>query len=236
MCVSIENRAQKFTQKSIKNEKLREYTNILLEDSINIRANLLHMSAVMALIESKKNDGILEEFNNSIVEFAEARLGIGRAQAYSMVNVGKTFLDSDGKPLIIERGGKWNNTQLMALLPMAGSGEAKRDAVETRMAVNNLIDRGLIKPSMKVADIKEVIKEQRPDAKRLEKKKEEKEHIKKEKRKAEKKIKGELTAKVEFYIIDGKLQMAYNGQVETFNDNLVNVIVDMFHQCVNYKM
>ena len=131
MCITLDNRSAKFTKNAIKNDELRSFANMLAEDAMNIRANLLHMSAIMATIAARRDSGILEEFDNSIVTFAENRLGIKKSQVYSMVQVGATFLDSAGKSILPEKGGKWNNTQFMALLPMAGTGKNKKSPEDT---------------------------------------------------------------------------------------------------------
>lgn len=246
MCISIENKSTKFTRANIKNDELRAYANILVQDAMNIRANLLHMSAIMASIDSRRDTGILNEFDNSIVKFAEDRLGIKKSQVYSMVNVGRTFLDDDGKSLLPEKGGKWNNTQFMALLPMSGTGKNKRSEIETLAACTELVDKGIIKPSMTVAEIKEIVRTNRPDAEKLA----EKAAKRAEKKNAETKsdvtetetedivrINGTLVGKIEIYQIDEKLHAVINGtEPEIIDDTFINGIVDMLHRTINYKM
>ena len=78
MCNNLENTTRKFNVTAIRNPELRRYANELASDAMNIRANLLHMSAIMAAIAASKDSGsdILAEFNDSIAEFAEQKLGI----------------------------------------------------------------------------------------------------------------------------------------------------------------
>ena len=126
MCITLDNRSTKFAKNAIKNDELRSFANMLAQDAMNIRANLLHMSAIMATIASKRDTGILDEFEGSIAKFGEERLGLKKSQIHNMVKVGATFLDGNGKSLLTEKGGKWNNTQFMALLPMAGTGKNRK--------------------------------------------------------------------------------------------------------------
>lgn len=240
MCITLDNRSAKFNKTAIKNDELRSFANMLAEDAMNIRANLLHMSAIMATIASKRDSGILEEFDNSIVTFAENRLGIKKSQVYSMVQVGATFLDASGKTLLTENGGKWNNTQFMALLPMSGTGKEKKSPEETLEACEKLVADGKIKPSMTVAEIKEVVKENRPDAKKLEIRKAKAEAKKKEKEEAEEKanakIHGTLIGKIEFFQFDdGSINAALNGEVVAFNESNIQKIVETLTKCANFK-
>lgn len=244
MCISIENKSTKFTKTNIKNDELRGYANILVQDAMNIRANLLHMSAVMASIDSKRDTGILGEFDDSIVKFAEEKLGIKKSQVYSMVNVGRVFLDKDGNSLLPEKGGKWNNTQFMALLPMAGTGKNKRSESETLDACKELVKEGIIKPSMTVAELKDIVKRHRPDAIQLAEK-----ALKREEKKAAETetesatetenntlINGTLVGKVEIYQIDEKLHVAINGtEPESIDDTFIEGVVDLLRRTVNYQ-
>lgn len=245
MCIAIENRNNAFTKAAIKNDELRGYANTLAEDAMNIRANLLHMSAIMALIASKRDTGILAEFDNSIVTFAEQRLGIKKSQTYSMVQVGATFLDADGHSLLTERGGKWNNTQFMALLPMAGTGKNKRTPEETLEACKKLVTDKKIKPSMTVADIKAVVDEERPDAKARK--------IAAEKRKAKANAKATVAENINneekhdtvqgikigevsiWQLSDGNIRVLFNGEEKPFNDSNIEALAETLKKATNYK-
>ena len=245
MCITIDNRSTKFNKTAIKNDELRSFANALAQDAMNIRANLLHMSAIMATIAAKRDTGILEEFDNSIVTFAESRLGIKKSQVYSMVQVGCTFLDANGKSLLLEKGGKWSNTQFMALLPMAGTGKAKKSPEETLRACIELVDAGKIKPSMTVTEIKEVVKSERPDAARLAKTAEKRKAKADAKAKAEQEIaetekqdtiNGTKIANIAIYQIgDGEIHVCFDGDEKTFNDANIDSIVALLKQAVNYK-
>lgn len=249
MCITLENRSAKFNKTAIKNDELRSFANMLAQDAMNIRANLLHMSAIMATIAARREDGILAEFDDSIVTFAQERLGIKKSQVYSMVQVGTTFLDNSGKSLLPEKGGKWSNTQLMALLPMGGAGKNKLTPSETLDACKELVADGKISPDMTVADIKEVVKNERPDAKAVAEK------AKARKAKADAKTKVEETIKdskvedskptikgtkigsLEFWqTADGKIHVIINGQEADYDTNFVNGVVEMLHQGVTFHM
>lgn len=237
MCMSIENRSTKFNATSIKNEELRKYANELAQDAMNIRANLLHMSAIMASIASKRDTGILDEFDGSIATFAETRLGIKKSQAYSMVEVGVTFLDEKGNSKLPQSGGKWNNTQLMALLPMGGTGKNKKGATETLQACKKLVADKKIKPSMTVAEIKMVVREERPDAKKLDEKQAKAEKKQEEKAKAEKKsiaIQGKKLMSIEFYEVEGKTHILFDGKEMNFTDKNILEIINQMKQATNY--
>ena len=242
MCITLDNRSNKFNKSAIKNDELRSFANMLAEDAMNIRANLLHMSAIMATIAARRDSGILEEFDNSIVTFAEQRLGIKKSQVYSMVQVGSTFLDENGKSVLTEKGGKWNNTQFMALLPMAGTGKNKKAPEDVLAACEKLVEDGKIKPSMTVAAIKEVVKVERPDAKRLAA------NAEKRKAKAEEKAKAEVIeekhdtlmgtkiAEISIWQLeDGSLHVCFDGTEKDFTIDNINTIVDTLKQAANFK-
>ena len=247
MCITLDNRSSKFNKASIKNDELRSFANMLAEDAMNIRANLLHMSAIMATIASKRDSGILEEFDNSIVTFAENRLGIKKSQVYSMVQVGATFLDANGKSLLPEKGGKWSNTQFMALLPMAGTGKNKKTPEETIEACCELMVLGKLKPSMTVAEIKELVKVERPDAKRIAEQAEKRQAKKDAKEKAEKAINEENTEKHDtikgtkiaeisvWQLGDGSIHVCFDGDEKEFTNENISAIVNMLTQATNFK-
>lgn len=235
--MSIENRSAKFNANAIKNVELREYANALTQDAVNIRANLLHMSAIMATIAAKRDTGILDEFDGSIATFAESRLGIKKSQAYSMVEVGATFLDEKGNSKLPQSGGKWSNTQLMALLPMGGTGKNKKGADETLKACKKLVTDKKIKPSMTVAEIKMVVREERPDAKKLDEKQAKAEKKQEEKDKAEKKsvvLQGKKIMAIEFYEIEGNVHILFDGKEMKFTDENIIDIMRQMKQATNY--
>lgn len=253
MCISIENRGGQFTKANIKNDELRAYANALAEDAMNIRANLLHMSAIMAAIAAKAEaqkkadeETLLSQFGDSIVTFGEERLGLKKSQIYSMVNVGTTFLDSEGVPLLAQRGGKWSNTQLMAMLPLAGTGKAKKSPADTLKAAQTLVKSGDLKPSLTVAEIKKVVAEHRPDAAEKAAKAEKKAKADAEKsEQAEKvaeelgttvapKVKGERKGTIEMWEIDGKMHVFFNGEELSFNESNIEALVTAMRKAVNY--
>lgn len=247
MCITLDNRSAKFNKTAIKNDELRSFANMLAEDAMNIRANLLHMSAIMATIAARRDSGILEEFDNSIVTFAENRLGIKKSQVYSMVQVGATFLDSNGKSILTEKGGKWNNTQFMALLPMAGTGKNKKSPEDTLKACEELVKDGKIKPSMTVAAIKEVVKVERPDAKRLVEQAEKRQAKKEAKEKAENAINEETTEKHDtikgtkiaeisvWQLSDGSIHVCFDSEEKDFTNENISAIVNLLTQAKNFK-
>lgn len=236
MCVSLDNRSTKFTATMIKNDELREYANVLVEDSMNIRANLLHMSAVMATIASKRDTGILEEFDGSIANFAEQRLGIKHAQTYAMIEVGATFLDDKGVVKLQQVGGRWSNTQLMALLPMGGKAK-DRTAKTTLEACKKLISEKKIRPSMTVAEIKEVVRVERPDAKPTdedEKKSSSKGETTKKVSKKNPVKTGEKIMTVELLKLEDGIHVTFNGKEMKFDDANIDEIVKQLKQAKNY--
>ena len=247
MCITLDNRSAKFNKTAIKNDELRSYANMLADDAMNIRANLLHMSAIMATIAAKRDSGILEEFDNSIAKFAENRLGIKKSQAHAMVQVGATFLDEYGKSRLPEKGGKWSNTQFMALLPMAGIGKNKKSPEETLEACAELIVMGKIKPSMTVAEIKEVVKVERPDAKRLAEQAEKRQAKKDAKEKAENAISEDSTEKHDvikgtkiaeitiWQLKDGSIHVCFDGEEKQFTQENIAAIVGTLVQATNYQ-
>lgn len=247
MCITIDNRSNKFSKTAIKNDELRSFANMLAEDAMNIRANLLHMSAIMATIAARRDSGILAEFDNSVVTFAENRLGLKKSQVYSMIQVGATFLDSAGKSVLPEKGGKWNNTQFMALLPMAGTGKNKKSPEDTLKACAELVSAGKIKPSMTVAQIKEVVKVERPDAKRLAEQAEKRQAKKDAKEKAENAINEKTTEKHDtikgtkiaeisvWQLSDGSIHVCFDGEERQFTNENISAIVNMLTQATNFK-
>lgn len=245
MCTAIENRSANFTVASIKNDALRKYANILAADAMNIRQNLLHMSAIMASIAAKRDEGILEEFDNSIVTFGEKRLGLKKSQVYNMVAVGATFLDENGNSRLTERGAKWTSTQFIALLPMAGTGKNKRNAEDTLEACKKLVTDKKIKPSMTVTEIKAVVDAERPDAarraaaaekrnKRQESKKVVEENINTNKGKDENAR--TLIGSIEFYQdSDGNIYVAINGEFKEFDVKNVDNVTKLMRGAANFK-
>ena len=236
MCITLDNRSTKFAKNSIKNDELRSFANMLAQDAMNIRANLLHMSAIMATIASKKDDGILDEFDGSIAKFGEERLGLKKSQVYNMIQVGATFLDSEGNSLLPQKGGKWSNTQFMALLPMGGK---KKNADDTRRACTQLIEDGKIKPSMTVAEIKEVVAVERPDAKEKEAKKKKREEKKQQeetaKKNVEEKINGKMIMNIEIWQRQNNtMYVKFNGERYTFDDKNIDEIVSLLKNATNY--
>lgn len=246
MCITLDNRSAKFTKNAIKNDELRSFANMLAEDAMNIRANLLHMSAIMATIANKRDTGILAEFDDSIVTFAESRLGIKKSQVYSMVQVGATFLDSNGTSLLTQKGGKWSNTQFMALLPMAGTGKTKKSPEDTLTACEELVKSGKIKPSMTVNEIKEVVKTERPDAKRVTESAVKRQAKKDAKEKAEQAIaqneekhdtiKGTKIADISVWQLkDGSIHVCFDGEEKTFGNDNITQIVNLLVQAANFQ-
>lgn len=242
MCTAIENRSANFTAASIKNDALREYANILADDAMNIRQNLLHMSAIMAAIAARRDEGILNEFDNSIVTFGEKRLGLKKSQVYNMVAVGATFLDEKGNSRLTERGAKWTSTQFIALLPMAGTGKNKRTAEDTLAACKKLVTDKKIKPSMTVAEIKAVVDAERPDAAKRAKAAEKRTKKQEAKEQAEETIKAKtetsknLIGSIEFYQdSNGNVFVAIDGEFREFDNKNVENVAKLMRAAENFK-
>ena len=241
MCIIAENKSALFTNKQIKNDELRGYANEILNNYFDMRAHALQVAAIMATIASRREDGILEEFDNSIVKFANDRLGLKKTQTYDLVSVGATFLKEDGTSKLAARNGsKWTSTQFIALLPMAGTGKDKKNADETLEACQKLVKDKKIHSAMSVADIKKVVAEERPDKAKREAAKAKREAKKQEKDQQEAqataKLHGNKIASIEFYQLeDGSIHVAFDGDVKDFNMNNIKEIEALLEKAVNYK-
>ena len=239
MCVAIENKSGKFNKTSIKDETLRNYANEIAEVVAVGRKARVQLCGIMA--EMAEQD-IYEQFGG-FAEFVEQRLGLKKSQAYDMVRVGRVFAidrNVNWKPILTAKGGEWTQTQLMALLPMGGSGKNRLDDVDTLYACQSLVDRGLVNPTMTVAEIKEVVKQERHDAKALEAAKAKREEKKAEQEKAEQeantKLYGTKIAEIQIWQLSGgEIYVTFDGDEKEFNFDNINEINNMLITARNFK-
>lgn len=236
MCISIENRKNQFTAANIKNKELRDYANEIAGVVADGRKARIKLCGILAEMASKD---IYSQFGGNFSQFVEERLGLKKSQAYDMVRVGAVFgitRDNDWKPALSAHGGEWTQTQLMCLLPMGGTSKTKLSPEETLANCEGLVKRGLIKPSMTVAELKEIVKEERPDKARLEenrKKREQlkatKEEIEREEEEKQAKLKGERIACIEVWKLSGgEIYVTFDGEEKQFtSENLSQMVQTM---------
>ena len=239
MCTSIENKSGNFNKLSIKDDRLRTYANEIAKVVADGRKARIQLCGIMAEMESQD---IYEQFGG-FVPFCEERLGIKKSQAYDMVNVGRVFdikRENNWQPSLTAKGGAWTQTQLMALLPMAGTGKNKLSASETLANCEELALLGEIAPTMTVKEIKDVVKENRPDAQAKADAKAKREQAKAEKEKAEQEvqasIKGTRIASIEFWQLSGgEIYVLFDGEERDFDADNMAQMADMFVKARNFK-
>lgn len=239
MCVAIENKSGKFNKVSIENETLRTYANeIAMVVSVGRKARI-QLCGIMA--EMTEQD-IYDQFGG-FAEFVEQRLGLKKSQAYDMVRVGRVFgikRNYNWKPALTAKGGEWTQTQLMALLPMGGTGKNRLDDTDTFYACQSLVDRGMVSPKMTVAEIKEVVKQERHDAKAIEAAKAKREEKKAEQEKAEQeanaKIHGNKIAEIQIWQLSGgEIYAIFDGEEKEFTFDNINEINNLLITARNFK-
>lgn len=247
MCIAIENKSGKFTKSVIKNDKLREYANEIADVVADGRKARIQLCGIMAEMAEQDIFEETEGFGN----FCENKLGIKKTQGYDMVRVGAVFAikrANGWKPALTAKGGAWNQTQLMALLPMGGTGKTKVSPEETLANCEALVERGWLKPSMTVSEIKELVATERPDRYRLEAQKQKRLEAKEAKEKAEAEaaekaeaeaavLKGNRLSKVEIWQLSGgEIYVTFNGEELTFNDANISEITANLLMARNYRI
>lgn len=239
MCISIENKSGNFNKLSIKDDRLRTYANEIAKVVANGRKARIQLCGIMAEMESQD---IYEQFGG-FVPFCEERLGIKKSQAYDMVSVGRVFgikRENNWSPSLTAKGGAWSQTQLMALLPMAGTGKNKLTETETLASCEELALLGTIAPTMTVKEIKDVVKENRPDAQAKADAKAKREQDKAEKEQAEQEvqaaIKGTRIASIEIWqLTDGEIYVMFDGEEKQFDGANLALISDWLTSARNYR-
>lgn len=239
MCTSIENKSGNFNRLSIKDDRLRTYANEIAKVVANGRKARIQLCGIMSEMESQD---IYEQFGG-FVPFCEERLGIKKSQAYDMVNVGRVFgikRENNWVPSLTAVGGAWTQTQLMALLPMAGTGRNKLSENEALASCEELALLGVIAPTMTVKEIKDVVKEHRPDAKAKAEAKAKREQAKAEKEQAEQvaqaAIKGTRIASIEIWQLSGgEIYVTFDGEEKRFDGANLSLITEWLTSARNYK-
>lgn len=243
MCISIENRKNQFTSANIKNKELRDYANEIASVVADGRKARIQLCGILAEMSQKD---IYGQFGGNFSQFVEERLGLKKSQAYDMVRVGAVFgitRDNDWKPALKAIGGEWTQTQLMCLLPMGGTSKSKLTPEETLENCKGLVSRGLIKPSMTVAELKQVVAEERPDKARLEENRakrkqleEKKAEIEKEEEEKKAALKGNRLACIEVWQLSGgEIYVTFDGEEKEFNRNNLVEIEKMITEARNYN-
>lgn len=243
MCMSVENRSSMFSAKSITNKELRDYANEITQVVSVGRAARVQLCGIMAEMAQKD---IFGQFGGEFGQFVEERLGLKKSQAYDMVRVGATFgikRENNWKPQLMANGGSWTQTQLMALLPMGAKAQGQKKPTtpqETLERCESLVQRKLIKPSMTVAEIKEVVKRERPDAKAIEDRKVKREQKKLEESKAKEqaaeKLHGKKLMDISIWQLEGgEIHVTFNGEELEYKEDNIAEIIGKLMAAKNYK-
>lgn len=130
------------TTPTLKNLELTNVTNRIMEIGNSIRANMFEVAKLLAKVEDEelfKDDG----FKNT-VEYGVSVLGFKKSQMYDLLKVGHTF---DTSTL---SNGEYNTTQLQTLAPLG------------KEIIDKLADEGVISPDMTVAEIKDIVRDNKP--------------------------------------------------------------------------
>lgn len=138
--------------------ELAEITATIYAYGLNMRESAKQIAVRVAYIRENA-DYLCNEFQGKtagerFTKYGESILGIKRAQLNAFAKVGKELLDANGVSIlpVAEGNGDYTMTQLQALLPLPVD-------VAKQLSYDEVI-----KPSMKVAEIKQVVAENRPDA------------------------------------------------------------------------
>lgn len=215
---------------SIKNmpATLKKYQREIVTIVNNGRKQRIQLAGVLA--EMAHNKDVKYGAFGNIDIFCSEYLGIKKSQMYAMIQVADMFgITREGKwvPALPNPNGDWSLTQLVTLLPMQGNNGTPQIGFDNCV---KLINEGKLDASMTVANIKDIVKEYRPDAKAIAAKKEkqekEKEHREGEKLKAEAKIVGTQIATIEVWVKDdGWRYVIVNGERYDLTDAIINDIV-----------
>ena len=130
------------TTPTLKNLELTNVTNRIMEIGNSIRANMFEVAKLLAKVEDEelfKDDG----FKNT-VEYGVSVLGFKKSQMYDLLKVGHTF----DTPTL--SNGEYNTTQLQTLAPLG------------KETIDKLADEGVITPDMTVAEIKDIVRDNKP--------------------------------------------------------------------------
>lgn len=130
----------------IANTKLRNYTQQIFKQGLNIKKSFARIAVILVKIDESKcyeQDG----FDN-VQDYANKVLGWKSANTYAMLKVGREYIDSKTYESVLPHGEQdYTTSQLQALLPLKSVDKA------LELAENNEIN-----PEMTVKAIKDVVK------------------------------------------------------------------------------
>lgn len=137
----------KAEQVELTNNKLRNYTEQIYKQGLNIRKAFAKVAVILVKIEDCKcyeQDGF-----ESVQDYALKVLGWKSATTYNMLRIGREYIDAKSLESVLphEEGNDYSNSQLQALLPLK--------SVDTAKA---LAEKEIISPDMTVKEIKDVVK------------------------------------------------------------------------------
>lgn len=134
-------------ENTIQNTKLRNFTEQIYKQGLNIKKSFARVAAILVKIDESKcyeQDGF-----TSVQDYAEKVLGWKQANTYAMLKVGRDYIDGKTYESVLPHadGNDYSTSQLQALLPLKSVDVAKE-----------LAESETITPNMTVKQIKDVVK------------------------------------------------------------------------------
>lgn len=134
-------------ENTIQNTKLRNFTEQIYKQGLNIKKSFARVAAILVKIDESKcyeQDGF-----TSVQDYAEKVLGWKQANTYAMLKVGRDYIDGKTYESVLPHaeGNDYSTSQLQALLPLKSVDVAKE-----------LAENEEITPNMTVKQIKDVVK------------------------------------------------------------------------------
>lgn len=138
----------KTNEVQITNNKLRNYTEQIFKQGLNIKKAFAKVATILVKIDDSKcfeQDGF-----ESVQDYALQVFGWKQATTYAMLRIGREYIDGKTLESVLphEVGNDYSNSQLQALLPLK--------SVDTAKA---LAEKNVINPEMTVKEIKKVVKD-----------------------------------------------------------------------------
>lgn len=138
----------KTNEVQITNNKLRNYTEQIFKQGLNIKKAFAKVATILVKIDDSKcfeQDGF-----ESVQDYALQVFGWKQATTYAMLRIGREYIDGKTLESVLphEAGNDYSNSQLQALLPLK--------SVDTAKA---LAEKNVINPEMTVKEIKKVVKD-----------------------------------------------------------------------------
>lgn len=138
----------KSNEVQISNTKLRNYTEQIFKQGLNIKKAFAKVATILVKIDDSKcfeSDGF-----ESVQDYALRVFGWKQATTYAMLRIGREYIDGKTLESVLphETGNDYSNSQLQALLPLK--------SVETAKA---LAEKEIINPEMTVKEIKKIVKD-----------------------------------------------------------------------------